>query len=258
MAIIPWRTRRQLLYLSIFALIILALIAGLIWYFWPQPTCFDEKQNQGEKNIDCGGPCAAPCIGEIRDLSVSWARFFKSREGFYDVAAFVDNPNLYAGLPVLKYRFTLEDANHVIITFKESETFINPGEKQIIFESNIPTGSRIPRYAYINFEAQQNWKYIKTEKSFLSVVRKYFTNFPFPQLSAEIRNDSVFDIKNVFVSAVLYDDQENVIGVSSTKIDLIPAASVQLAYFTWPLPFDKEPATIGIFVTTNLTINANK
>jgi hypothetical protein len=77
-------------------------------------------------------------------------------------------------------------------------------------------------------------------------------------LSAEIRNDSVLDIKNVFANAALYDDKGNVIGVSSTKIDLIPASSVQFAYFTWPLPFDKEPATIEIFVTTNLTINVNK
>lgn len=254
MSILPWRTKRQVFYFGIFALIILAVVAGLVWYFWPEPTCFDDRKNGREEGIDCGGPCT-PCMGEIKDLSVSWARFFKNREGFYDVAALIENPNLFGGIPSVRYQFKLYDVNNVLIAVREGNTFINPNERRIIFESNLSMGSRIPSRAYIEFDQQKNWKYIEKEKSFLSVIKKDFSNFPFPRLSAEIKNDSLFDVKDVLVAAVLYDDTGNVVGVSFTKIDLIKAESSRTAAFTWTQPFEKEPATTEVIPTTNLTEN---
>lgn len=254
MAILSWRTRRQLFYFGIFALIILALIAGLAWYFWPVPICFDGRKNGQEEGVDCGGQCT-PCLKEIKDISVLWVRFFKSKGGFYDVAALIDNPNLFGGIPSIGYVFGLYDINNILIAERKGNTFINPGEQQIIFESNLSVGSRTPRITHLGLEQEKNWKYIKKEKSFLSVVRKNFTNFPFPRLSSEIRNDSLIDIKDVLATAVLYDDNGNVQGVSSTKIDLIKAEASWFADFTWPQSFDKIPASIEIFATTNLTAN---
>jgi len=254
MSIIPWRTRRQLLYFSVFALAVLVLVAGLVWYLWPEPTCFDGRKNGGEDGIDCGGQCT-PCLGKIKDISQIWVRFFKNKEGFYDAAALVDNSNLTAALSVLKYRFKLYDANNLTIAVREGQTFINPGEQQIIFESNIATGPRFPRYVYIEFDSAKDWQYLKKEKSFLSVAQKAFINFPFPRFSAEIRNDSMFDVKNVLATGVLYDETDNAIGVAFTKIDFIKAESSQWANFTWPQPFDKEPASTEVFVTTDLTKN---
>ena len=128
MLLFSWRTRRQFFYFAIFALAILAIIGGIVWYFWPEPTCSDKKQNQGEQGIDCGGPCT-PCLGEIKDISQKWVRFFKNREGFYDIAALIENSNLFAGIPNFKYTFKLYDSNNVLITIKEGSTFINPGEQ---------------------------------------------------------------------------------------------------------------------------------
>ncbi len=256
MAILNWRTRRQIIYFGIFVLIAAIIVGGLIWYFWPKPSCSDNKQNQGEEGVDCGGPCQTPCLAEVRDISISWVRFFKNKDGFYDAAALVENPNLFAGIDSLKYKFKLYGANNVLIAIREGSIFINPASQQIIFESNIFTGeARIPSRAFIEFDQQKNWEYIKKEKSFLSIVRKDFINFPFPRLTAEIRNESLADAKEVFAAAVLYDNEGNVQGVSSTKIDLIKPDSTQPANFTWPQPFDKEPASIEVIATTNLTVN---
>ena len=190
-------------------------------------------------------------------MSSLWIRFFKNREGFYDAAALVDNPNLNAGISDIKYSFKLYDANNILIAAKDGNTFINPGEQQLIFESNISTGPRTPARAFIEFSQPENWKYIKKEKSFLSVVKKDFVNLPFPRLTAEIRNDSLFDTKDVIVSAILYDESGNAQGVSSTKIDLIGAGLSETAAFTWPQSFEKEPVSIEVIATTNLTINNN-
>lgn len=252
MLLFSWRARRQFFYFSIFALVIFAIIGGIVWYFWPAPSCSDKKQNQGEQGIDCGGPCT-PCLGEIKDISQKWVRFFKSREGFYDTAVLIENSNLFAGISNFKYTFKLYDSNNVLITGKDGFTFINPGESQIIFESDIFTGSRTPHDVYLEFDAEKNWKYIKKEQPFLSVVKKDFVNTPFPRLSTEVRNERFDDVKNVLVSAVLYDAEGNAQGVSATKIDVIPAESTQTAFLTWPVPFEKEPEAIEVFVTTNLT-----
>lgn len=254
MAILPWRARRQLLYFGIFSVVVLALVAGLVWHFWPKPTCFDAKQNQGEEDIDCGEPCA-PCVGEVRDLSVLWVRPFKSKEGFYDAAALIKNPNSFAGLSDIKYQFKLYDANNILIAIREGSTFINPNEEYIIFESNINAGPRVAQRAIIEFEETKNWKRIEKEEPIFSVAKKDFTNLPFPRLQADIKNQTLVDLRDVSATAVLFDEQGNTGGASYTKIDSIPAESVQTAYFTWPAPFDKEPASIKIFLRIDLTKN---
>ncbi len=254
MAFLPWRTKRQFLYFSIFALIILAAIAGLVFYFYPKPTCNDGIKNQNEEGIDCGGPCT-PCLGEIEDMSVLWTRFFKNRTNTYDVAALVENSNLYAGIKSVKYQFKLYDANNILIASRDGETFINPGERQLIFESDLETVNRTPKYANFEFDPKKDWKYLKKEKSFLSVIKKDFINSPFPRLSATIRNDFFTEVNSVLVSAVLYDDSGNAFAASATKIDAILPESSLPAFLTWPLPFDKDPATIEVIVLTNLMKN---
>ena len=251
MAFFPWRTKKQLFYFAIFALIISVILGGIVWYFWPEPTCTDNRKNGGEEGIDCGGPCT-PCLAEIKDISILWTRFFKIREGSYDTATLIENSNLFAGASSVKYTFKLYDINNVLIVVREGSTFINPSERQIIFESNIPTGPRTPRYVYIEIEKEKNWKYVKKEKSFFSVVKKDFVNYPFPRLSIEIRNELFNDVKNVLVTAVLYDKEGNAQGVSVTKVDLIPAELIRSAFLTWPVPFEKEPEAIEVLVTTNL------
>jgi len=245
--------RRQLLYFGIFAAAVFIIIGGSVWYFWPDPTCSDGKKNGGEEGIDCGGSCATPCLEKIKDIGVEWKRFFKIREGFYDVAALINNQNFFAGLESIKYQFKLYDANNILIANRDGETFVNAGERQVIFESNIQTGFRIPRYVYVEFENKKNWKYVSKEKTFLSVVKKDFVNFPFPRVSAEIRNESVSETKNVLVTAIIYDSEGNIQGVSFTKIDVISPESSKSSFFTWPVPFEKEPAAIEIFATTDLT-----
>lgn len=255
MAILTWGAKRQILYFGLFALIILSVVGGLVWYFYPKPTCIDNKQNGQEEGVDCGGPCT-PCLGEIKDISTLWVRFFKVQENSYDAAALIENPNFYAGLPLMKYQFKVYDANNIVLAVREGQTFVNPGERQVIFESGFSTGPRVPKYIRIEFESDKNWQYIKREKAFLSVLKKDFTNLPFPRLSTEIKNESFVSVKNVLVTAILYDVSGNAQGVSSTKIDAIPSESISQAFFTWPAPFSDTPAAIEVIAITDLMKNS--
>src|SRR3989344_800500 len=54
------RKKKQLIYGSIYILIIAGIISG-IYFYKTRPTCFDAVQNGGEQGIDCGGKCAQVC-----------------------------------------------------------------------------------------------------------------------------------------------------------------------------------------------------
>jgi hypothetical protein len=59
-------------YIILFSVIAFALYL----IFSPAATCYDKIKNQGEKEVDCGGPCA-PCknIGQTKDLFVQEVSF---------------------------------------------------------------------------------------------------------------------------------------------------------------------------------------
>lgn len=249
---IPWTAKKQLIFFVIFALIIAAVLI-LVWLALSKPSCFDNKQNQDEEGIDCGGPCE-PCLGEIKNLITVWSKPFELESGRYDAAALVENPNLFLALPSLKYKFKLYDSDNILVAVRQGETFINPGEQYVIFETDINTGERVPARAFVEFKENPKWKRIEKEKPRLVVSKKIFINKPpFSRLIAEIDNKTLFALSNISAVAVLYDGEENAIAASATKIDSISGNSSRQLVFTWPKPFSEEPVSSRIFLRTDLT-----
>ena len=248
---IPWTVKKQLAYLSVLTLVIIGALF-FVWLSATKPTCFDNKQNQGEENVDCGGPCEA-CLGEIKNLIVVWSKEFQLKNGEYETAALIKNPNLFLGISSLKYKFTIYDANNILIAAREGDTFINPGEQYVVFESGIDTGERVPKSAFIELEENPRWKRIEKEIPQIVVSRKDFFNEPYPRLAAEISNKSIFPVSDISAVAVLYDDEGNAKAVSSTKISLIEGDSSRQVVFTWNQPFLEEYISSDIFLRINLT-----
>lgn len=247
---LSWTSKRQLGLFLMFLGVVL-VVAVSLWFFLTQPTCFDGERNQGEENIDCGGPCS-PCIGVTKDLITVWTKFFKLRDGKYDAAALVENPNLFLGLTTLKYRFKLYDENNILIAVRAGETFINPGEKYVIFESAIDTGFRVPKRAFIEFTSVSNWKRVEDERPKLVVSKKVFTNEPFPRLTMEVSNSSFFSVRNIYAAVLLLDKDKGVKGVSTTKIDFIEGEGTRQVVFTWPDSFFEEPESSEIFLRPDI------
>jgi len=250
--IIPWTIKKQLIYFLIFVLVISAIIF-FIWSGATKPTCFDNKQNQDEEGIDCGGPCPKKCLGEVQNLIVLWSRFFEISKGKYDIAVLVKNPNLFLSITSLKYKFKIYDKDNILIAIKEGETFITPGETFPIIETNVDVGLRTPGQVFIEFEKNFQWERTEKEKPPLVVSKKQFLNNPpFPRLIITLENKSVSVINNIDVAAVLYDKDKNAKGVSLTTVDSIAGESSQEVVFTWPQPFSEEPSSSEIFLRTEL------
>jgi len=244
---LTWRGKRQLFYYSIFAVFVFILIVGFIFYFKPAPTCFDGKQNQGEGGVDCGGPCEKGCLGQVSNPTVLWTRFFKTGDTTYDIAALIDNPNIFAGSGEFHYRLKLHDKDNILIAIRDGVTFINPQERFVIFESEVQTARRIPVSASIELD-QVDWQRIEMAKPLVEAYGYKFTTHPYGIFDVTLRNGDIFPVKNIEVVVVLFDDSRNASGVSRTKIDLIEGESERKVGFSWPVAFDRIPASVEVYI----------
>lgn len=249
---ISWTTKKQFAYFVVFLL----AVAGIFYFFWfkvTAPTCFDNKQNQGEDEIDCGGPCKRQCLGEIKDIIVLWSKVVALGGGKYEAVALVKNPNLFLALPSLKYQFKFYDENNLLVAARDGETFVNPGEDFVIFDTGIDSGKRVPKRAFVEFEENLRWERLEKEKNQIVVSKKEFVNTPFPRLSVVLENMAVSAVRDIYAIAVLYDGDENVKAVSSTLVDFISGGGSENMIFTWPESFVQEPYSSEVFFRTNLT-----
>jgi len=246
-----WASRRQLIYLFLTVLLFIAIGIGGFLYFKPQATCLDGKKNQDEEIVDCGGVCGA-CLGETKEIIILWSDVFPLGDGVYEIASLVRNPNFFAGLPKLKYTFKLYDENNIIIAIKEGETFMNPNEDYLIFETGITVGERIPKRVFIEL-GDLNWKRIEKERAQIAISEKSFSNSLFPSLEAKITNKTLSAIGDIEAVAILFDAEDNAIGVSVTKVGTLLSESSEKVSFTWPHQFDVDPASDKILIRNNLT-----
>jgi len=252
-----WGSKRQLLIIFSF-IIILGIGLGVYYFLLVRiPTgCTDKVQNEGELGIDCGGPCDKICSNEIIPLSVEWKRVFKTNDGKYDAAALVVNKNNFLGIPAVGYMFSLKDSRGVFVTEKSGSIFINPNEKVLIFETGFSSGNRIVSKAEFEFDKEkdkQGWVRVKdtSEKPKLTVEDEAVTESDNPKISANIVNNSPYDIYDIAVPVIVYDEEDNAMAVSSTYIKVLPKDSSYNVQFTWPSPFKSKYKRIDILPRVN-------
>ena len=245
-----WASRRQLIILSVILFVVLFIIGFILWpYVFKAPTCSDNLQNQGEAGVDCGGPCIKLCSVQVNDLKVLWTRAFKVTDGVYDALAYVENQNFDAALKKVVYTFSLYDTNNILVAKRVGKTYITPNGKIPIFEGAIRTGSRIPKRATIDFDELPDWVKVSQKAVLLSLRTRdiKFENIDsHPIVSASIVNGSIYNLSDIEVTAILYDDRDNVFSASRTTLDFIGKSLTGRAVFTWSLPFENPPKRIEI------------
>lgn len=240
-----WRLKRQFSYLGVLVLIPVLVAAYFVYRAIPEATCFDNKQNQREERIDCGGPCK-PCLENLSEPVVLWTRLFKLSEGLYEVAALVENSHNFAGAKRVIYRAKIYDEANILIGLRAGETFINPHEKFLILEPGFVTAERVPARALIEFDPI-NWIYSENAPPKIITVSREFSLIPQPRLNATLKNEDIFAAQNLQISAVLSDSQGRALGASATLLDKIEGQSQKTVSFSWPA-LESAPDKIEIFV----------
>ncbi len=255
-----WAKQRQLGYLGGVFLVIMVIISiPLYSYLTKEPTCFDGRQNGIERGVDCGGLCVVQCTNDIAQPVTHWARAFQVEGGMYDVAALVENVNMF-GTGELLYRFRVYDADNFVIQERMGKSFALPHDKWVIFEGGVNVGERTPNRVFIDFPDTGTWVTVSLpegERPSLAVVgQRLEEKNGVPRLSATVANRSPFPINDIEIVALVSDAEENTLGVSRTYIDTLPKYGEETVVFTWREQFADIPAEINIFPRVNYVVSS--
>ncbi|MES2203508.1 MAG: hypothetical protein V4474_04265 [Patescibacteria group bacterium] len=229
---LTWSARRQLLYYAV-GLVICAVLLIVFYnlFLTTSPTCFDGKQNQNERGVDCGGVCSLVCTQDTHNLVVLWSRSFLVAPGYYTAAAYVHNDNVTAGARAVQYSFQLFDDKNSLVIERDGQMDVPPTQAITVVEPSINVGNRTVSRALFSFITTPVW-----HAAAIPMLR--VSNQDLAQdgsrLSATVSNDTVSNLRKVVVTAVLYDSAGVAKAASKSTVDIAPKSS-QSVQFTWPL-----------------------
>lgn len=244
-----FRERRQLVIIAV-----AALIFGGIGFFifktnLPEPSCADSRRNQGEEDVDCGGPCVPCALRRQKDLEIFWVRFAKARENTYDLAAEIRNPNVKLAASSVVYEFKLFDTAGAAVASRRGETFIYPGEIMHLAEVGLISGRSIAKAAL----SIRDSKWILSETispDLIAGSKEYAVEEEGGRrrsaVQAIIANRTIRDIPDIAVGVLVFDGDGNLLGVHRTVIEEIPAGQSRPVKFIWPDVFPKAVSSILI------------
>ncbi len=231
---LSWSARRQTLYYAVGAAIVLVLGVGIWQIFFAKPAiCFDGAKNGDERGIDCGGSCALLCPADVKNPTVLWARAFQVAPGAYSAVAYVENKNIGAGARGVKYSFRLFDDRNILVVERVGITSIPPALLVPIIDTNIDVGNRTVARAQFAF-SDDEIQWVKNTNE-IPVLRTTEQNLSQDgsRLSAKVVNDSVVDVRNLTVVAVLFDGAGVARAASKSTISRLARRSSQDVIFTW-------------------------
>lgn len=237
-----WSRKRQLaIALALGALVLGIASVVLIPVLRVPASCSDGKHNGSEAGIDCGGSCRYLCAADVRAPIALWSRTVEVIPAVYTAVAMIENQNADGAIRAVEYEFSLYDAENTFIGRKTGRTFIGPNGVFPIIETGIRTGSRIPRRTAFRFVALPAWERSPVPAAELLGVSvrdyQYSLGSQGPRISAVLENASLESIRDIEVSALVYDADGNMIGASKTYLDEVPASGSREVFFSWPYAF---------------------
>ena len=264
-----YRRKKHLIIVSILALVLVLLLTGAYFkWFYQGATCFDNKQNQKEEGVDCGGPCEMSCeFLTVKKLETQWVKAILLKDGFYDLAAKVENLNPNFGLAQFRYAFELFDAADQLIVRKEGDSFILPNQSKYIIEANVAVGAAPVKTELVILDSvKTDWQRLNDnfETPDIYVHDKQFKYLEnqagqpaSAQVSGIIKNNSDFDFDKIVVSVALFDTNKEMIGVNKTQAHTIPASEERYFSVLWFSPLVGEVKSVDVLADTNLFSDSN-
>lgn len=240
-----WAWKRRLMYLTVlFLLIGIPTGVYLTRALYRAPTCFDNRQNQNELGVDCGGECTLLCYAESLDPIVRWARIFRVGDGIYIAAAYIENPNEAAQAVNKPYEMKVYDTAGIPVYTRQGVVSLDPKEITAIIETGILLNQLdASRVQFSWLGEAEGWVRATAEPLALDVrEEKIETSETGAQkVSAKISNPTLNTLRDFEVAAIVYGETGNAIAVSRTYIDRIDPGQERDVVFSWPRPFT-EPA----------------
>ncbi len=239
----------------IFSLFVLFIFVKIL-LLKPAPTCEDKIQNQGETEVDCGGPCE-PCQKiEIKPVAVEKVSVFNTKDKNLSILAEVSNLNPDRGAKIT-YTLELLNGGKVFKTIKGSE-FVYPLENRFINQI-VPRASNPANKVVMTIDSTE-WETGQTKLSLKPVLNYKIATSSISQkfitISGKIENASIisnFDVKiiavlknkrgfNIFAANTLISDLDSLetrpfrISIPASK-DLVDSVDLSKTVI-YPIPYN--------------------
>ena len=243
-----WATKRRLLYGTVTIIFTVAVSAFVVTrYILPNPSCFDTKKNGFEVEVDCGGTCTLKCSSEVIPLKVTWARALPVSTSTYDIVGLIENKNINNAPHDVVYQFTVYDKEGTSIYTHNGTTTISVEDElpiiiQSVHLSGVPykTVLTLPPVKHYTAQEKSQTPPIKTlhiREEDGDIKRVYVT----------IKNTQQITFANLPVRIILYDDNNNALGVGETFVSFLDKEEQKDLVFTWKLAFPKIVSRIDVY-----------
>ncbi len=255
------RVFKQIIIASIFFLILFGIVFLIYHFSQPEPSCFDNIQNQEEEEVDCGGPCI-PCeLMHIKDIEVLLADKILVQDNFYDLVAQIKNPNQNYGSGDFAYNFELYDSKNNLLGKYSGSTFILPNQTKYLINSKINISGKI---AQVKFSfGKIDWQRVEDyQPPKLAIQQKEFrllddSETGQSQVKALLINKTNFDFDKIDIDVLLFDQYYKLLGLNTTEIKTLLAGQERDFVATWFRKITKQVAFVEIEAETNIFDNDN-
>ena len=236
--------------LLIIGAIIIAFLAVVgIATFYEEPSCTDSKQNQGEQEVDCGGPCAYLCTEQMQPPTVLFTKALPNGAGRTDVIASVENKNTAAAAKNVPYRITLYGPDRAFIQEVSGTVDLPPAASVPIYVPNITSGKQTVASAFLTIAPSAPQWFAPLAASrivpLVSITALRGTT-EMPRIEAVLENQSTATLYNVRTIIIVHDERGEVIAASQTIVPVLPAQGQATATFTWNNAFSDIPTAIEV------------
>lgn len=243
-----WATKRKIIYAVaavIFTVSFAVYQARTI--IFPDPTCFDKKQNGYETGVDCGGTCSLRCTSDISMVAVDWTRAIKVSGNVYDFAGMLSNKNINSAPMSISYVFTAFNKNGGIIKTITGDTIVLVSGSFPVIKQNIVLSEPPVK---LLLKLNQEPYYATFENPTVSSIR--INNFMYePGSITRMYVNIANTTRNVYlklpIRMVAYDEYDNAIAVGENILPSLDKEEQKQVVFVWHSPFLVTPTKVRTY-----------
>ncbi len=219
---------KQLIYGSLY-LVVWGLIGLLVYtaVLKPAPSCSDNKKNQNEEEVDCGGVCPACALKTLQPIDILPTKVISAPDkAKASLLLSLRNPNSNYGANPLVLEVSAYDANNTLLVGVRDETVIYAGEiKSRVIPNIAAPFTKINR---IEVKVLQNNWISRAEFALpKSQVRQVSTKTDIFRhqvvVSGLLKNINDFAVSKMTLHISLYNELSSLVGVSRTLIENLKA-----------------------------------
>ncbi len=215
------RTLKQFAFGSLY-LAILILIAFGVSLLKPAPTCTDNKQNQKETAVDCGGPCV-PCETKNLILTAEEVKIFPAGKNQATFLAKVRNPSQKFSAS-FDYQFELSGAFLGQTQKIRGRESIKPASSEYIVVPGFSISAESIRSAELKVSELQ-WAEDKSPRSSIKINSQTSIDKNKVTVTGTLFNESAENLPLVNLTAIIFNQQGGILNASVAQLEKVQAFS---------------------------------